>query len=366
MQLVGSVKAHDALIENGLPRLRALIRERLSHPERTRLPALFALKIVAIYRQREDVALFIEAARAPLEPDSYWWVPAFYAFTAENAHTPALVAGLASPLPVGFIRIAYLDCCNSLAVSEQLPDHPFASAEGAAQLEEWLKSTKAEETSYAVSTCVAIPFLPSPTRERLLDLATRHADVKVRIEAAWACAKSGLPGGAEKLIEFARDPRYSATAVHYLNEIGHCRSGAPEVRSPDFSALAQMCQWIAHPNEFGRPPEAISQVDTRELYWPPTRDKRQLWMFQYRYEQDDGTVDEGYGLTGSVTWAMFGSNSLDLSAEDVYGLHCAWELIQNEDREAPPESSVAAGKAILAKHNPEFGRPSLRVSPAAS
>ena len=149
MQLVGSVKAHDALIENGLPRLRALIRERLSHPENTRLPALFALKIIAIFRQREDIALFIEAARAPLEPDSYWWVTAFYAFTAENAHTPALVAGLANPLPIGFIRIAYLDCCNSLAIGEQLPEHPFASPEGVAQLEQWLTSTNSGEASYA-------------------------------------------------------------------------------------------------------------------------------------------------------------------------------------------------------------------------
>jgi hypothetical protein len=55
----------------------------------------------------------------------------------------------------------------------------------------------------------ALPFLPSSARERLLDLANGHLDDGVRIEVAWACAKSGIGGGAGRLIEFARDPRHS-------------------------------------------------------------------------------------------------------------------------------------------------------------
>jgi hypothetical protein len=361
LQQVGSAEARDALIQHGLPRLRSILRERLAQPDNERLPALFALKIIGLYRQPEDVALFIGAARAPIEPDSFWWTTVFYALDGDNPCTPALIAGLSQLLPPGFIRVVFLDRCNALAFEGRLSEHPFASAEGLEQLERWLNSTNEEQTSYAVSACVAIPFLPPPAQRHLLDLASKCSAAVVRLEAAWVGAKLGVAGGAEQLVEFARNPHYSQQAQRYLEEVGLTDRIPAESCAPDFVALAEMCQWIAHPNEFGRPPDAIEQVETRELYWPPTRDRRRLWIFRYRFDNEEGQPDEGYGLVGSVTWAMFGSNTIDLSPEDVYGLHCAWELIQNEDREAPAESTAAAGRAILTRHNPGFGRPSLQV-----
>jgi hypothetical protein len=101
-----------------------------------------------------------------------------------------------------------------------LAEHPFASEEGVSQLEHWLTSGDREETSYAVSAYAALPFLSASARERLLDLANRHSDAGVRIEAAWACAKSGIGGGAGSLVEFARDPRHSKRAISYLEEVG--------------------------------------------------------------------------------------------------------------------------------------------------
>ena len=62
-------------------------------------------------------------------------------------------------------------------------------------------------------------------------------------------------------------------------------------------------------------------------------------------------------MVGSVTWAMVSSNTTELSPEDVYGLHCAWELIQNEDPAAPAEADVLAGR--------HFG-PACRTSSASS
>jgi hypothetical protein len=357
MQNVGSEESYDVLLQHGLPHLRAIVRERLAAPHNEALPALFALKIIAYYRQPDDVDLFIETARAPFEPDTFWWQPAFYAFTAENPCTPALIAGLARPLPQGFIRVVYLDRCNSLAIGGHLAEHPFASEEGIVQLEQWLTSKDPEKYSYAVSACAALPFLPSSASEPLLHIANAHEDVSVRIEGAWACAKSGWVGGADRLVEFARDPRHAKRAVRYLEELGLTEQIPAEAHTPDFAATAEMCNWIAHPNEFGRPPDDIVQVDTRELYWPPTGDRRQLWVFRYRYVNEKGEADEGLGMVGSVTWAMFGSNTTDMSAEDVYGLHCAWELIRNEDPAAPPKADVAAGRAILGKHNPGFSGP---------
>jgi hypothetical protein len=71
MQNVQGAEARDALIRHGLPRLRAIIRERLAAPGNTGGPVLFALKIIGLYRQPDDVDLFLSAVRAPLEPDLY-------------------------------------------------------------------------------------------------------------------------------------------------------------------------------------------------------------------------------------------------------------------------------------------------------
>jgi hypothetical protein len=82
-----------------------------------------------------------------------------------------------------------------------------------------------------------------------------------------------------------------------------------------------------HPNEFGRPPDQITEYDTRDLYWPPTGDRRRFWLFKYRYQPQgaDGQAHEGIGLVGSTTFALFGEATADLAPEDVYGLHCCWE-----------------------------------------
>jgi hypothetical protein len=96
-------------------------------------------------------------------------------------------------------------------------------------------------------------------------------------------------------------------------------------------------------------------VDTRELFWPPTNDKRRLWLVKYSYKSDEGgEPDRGVGMVGSVTFALFGESTIDLSPEDVYGLHCCWELEMNEDARAPTTRSAEAGRVILRRKNAGF------------
>jgi hypothetical protein len=350
MQQVGSAEARDTFIQHGLPRLRKLVRERLSNPKVQH--ALFALKVIGYYRQPEDVELFVTAVHAPLDPDSFWWHTAFYGFTQENPCTQLLVDRLSTPLPTEFIRIVFLDTCNAVAVAGKLKEHPFASPHGIAALESCLSAREEERFSHAVSACTALPFLRSDDRDRLLTLASEHPDTLVRLEAAWVGAKIGKQAGLNALIDFARDARYSARATAYMKELGLESHIPAEVTQPDFVARAEMSDWLAHPNEMGRPPDHLALVDSRELNWPPSRDKRRLWVFRYGYEKRDGGTDEGYCMTGSVTWAMFGQNTLDLTIDDVYGLHCSWELMQAESCEAPKEIDAAAGRKILERYNP--------------
>jgi hypothetical protein len=122
--------------------------------------------------------------------------------------------------------------------------------------------------------------------------------------------------------------------------------------------MAQMCNWLMHPMEFGAAPDEITQYDTRVLDWPPTNDRRRLWLFRYRYAPRDGAdAAEGIGLVGSVTFALFGEVTAGLPAEDVYALHCCWELQTNGDPRAPEQRTAAAGRKILAEANPGFGVP---------
>jgi hypothetical protein len=95
--------------------------------------------------------------------------------------------------------------------------------------------------------------------------------------------------------------------------------------------------------------------DSRVLYWPPTDDERRLWLFKYTYEdRETGEPDSGIGMVGSVTFALFGEATPTLTAEELYGLHCCWELKNKGDPRAPKKRSPKAGIRILRKHGNEF------------
>jgi hypothetical protein len=95
--------------------------------------------------------------------------------------------------------------------------------------------------------------------------------------------------------------------------------------------------------------------DTRELFWPPTNDKRRLWLIKYTYNDEErGETDRGIGMVGSVTFALFSEATADLSPEDIYGLHCCWEMEMNEDSRAPKKRGAKAGRKILSRKNAGF------------
>ncbi|MCF6174136.1 MAG: hypothetical protein L3J71_00055 [Victivallaceae bacterium] len=69
-------------------------------------------------------------------------------------------------------------------------------------------------------------------------------------------------------------------------------------------------------------------------------------------EQSGEEHDIGIAMMGSVAFALFGENIDNLKPEEVYALHCAWELEMNEDKRAPAERTVNSGLEILLKYNP--------------
>ena len=238
-----------------------------------------------------------------------------------------------------------------------MAQHPFDTPEGHSRLTAFLADPDPQNVSYAISSINAAPFVSADVQRKLFDLADQHADRALRLESAWAQAKVGLEQGKLALLESTLLPQWSAKAVAYLDELGHADLVPQAARAPDFAAMAEMCQWLAHPNEFGEPPDNVAVYDTRTLYWPPTNDRRTLWLVRYQYDSSPTRegLDVGVGIVGGLTtFALFDEEIARLSPEDLYGLYCSFELEINNDPRAPKERDAASGRVILAEANPGF------------
>lgn len=352
-QQIDSNEAYEELVEHGLPELRRLVNEGLKVPEHRETDILYALKIFALYEQDEDVKRIVDVAHSGFQSDHYMWTTVLSQFDEDHANWRTLFDGLRDPLPEGFIAMAFLDVANELALAEKLKRHPFDSAAGVKRLHDWLINKDPEEFSYAHSSTVALPFLKAEHRKQLMPLAAKHPDEDVQLESAWAAAKAGDEDGGVRLAKWALDVNHSQVACEYLEELGLAEQIPASAKEPNFAAMAEMVNWLKHPNEFGRAPDKIELVDTRELYWPPTEDTRQLWLFKYTYQPEVSgeEIDVGLSMVGSVTFALFSEASENLSPEEAYGLHCAWELQWNEDPRAPEEQTAQAGLKLLREKN---------------
>lgn len=334
--------------EVGLPALLRLTELALAEPEPPPHPLTMAAKMFVMYCFEPSVETVVELVRR--FPGEYMFSPAFN-MLADERHPlgPAVVERLSDPLPQEFAAILTLDLANALSRQKRLDHHPYNTPAGIERLEGWLRSADEEEFSYAVSAAASLPFLEMAARGRLATLAFDHVEPTVQLEAAWASAFGGNEAGLKVLARMATNPAYSLRARAYLEELERQDVIPASALDPNFEAMAQMCDWLAHPQEFGKPPTTIELYDARTLDWPPTNDSRPVWLFRYRYEAhgENGEDDVGIGMVGSVTFALFGEATGDLSPEDVYGLHCCWELECNGDSRAPEKRTAAAGRALL-------------------
>ncbi|WP_010588472.1 HEAT repeat domain-containing protein [Schlesneria paludicola] len=348
-QAVTSVTPFQYLVRRGIPLLIQAYDARLPQSEDQQNELLFAIKIFARYGLEEGFDRLVQAAYHPILREGYLWSVIFEQLGDLDPAVPDLIERLSDPLPDGFASIAFLDWVNRLAREELITGHPFDSHDGTQKLRYWLRSSDKDEFSFAHSAAGALPFISEPQRVQLLALAMDHPDSAVQMEAAWASAHLGSEAGLKFLVRLCLDRNFSTTACAYLEELGREDVIPDAANEPDFRAIADLCDWLSDPQEFGRPPDEIELYDTREIFWPPTNDVRQLWLFRYRFVADEaGESDEcGLGMCGSITYSLFNETNFDMAAEDVYALHCCWELEMNSDSRAPEERTIAAGRAIL-------------------
>ncbi|PSB56734.1 HEAT repeat domain-containing protein [Chamaesiphon polymorphus] len=312
----------------------------------------FACKVLALFNHPRNPKFIAQLATDDRFNDDFLWQVVFQIYTDTinsqiEKHKKVswdIVDLLRDPLPQNFMGITYLDFSNHLATSGVLKNHPFNCSAGVASLSKWIEDPDPENFSYAKSATVAIPSIDLDWQTELLEIARKHSSPIVKIEVAWVLAKLDDPSGIRQLQEFAKDPKYAREAQSYLQEFGIVE----DRNDLTFQAQIEMSSWLAHPQEFGRAPDLLELFDTRTIYWPPTDDKRTVWLFKYAYYQQNIT---GLGMVGSITFALFSETTTELSPEEAYALHCCWELEIKQDRRAPKSRTIAAGLKILRKHN---------------
>lgn len=352
-QIAETKAAFNELSETGLPELRRILDEGLKNPTNRESNLMFLLKILALYQQEIDAYKIVEVAKSGFKANGYMWSVILSIFDKKHPHWKIVLDGLKSPLPDDFICVAYLDFANIHAIDGDLHAHPFDTEEGVKRLKKWLLDKNEELYSYARSATTALPFLNAKHQAELFPLARQHPDDTVKVDSAVALARAGDPAGIQELKKWAVDKNHSITACQHLTELGYENEIPPEAQDVDFKALAEMVSWLSHPAEYGYPPDQIHQYDSRILYWPPTNDYRKVWLFKYTYEPtvEDEEKYTGISMVGSVTFSLTDEDDADLTPEEAYGLHCAWELKINNDPRAPGEVTPKAGLKILKRYN---------------
>ncbi|HMO36345.1 MAG TPA: hypothetical protein PKA06_09900, partial [Gemmatales bacterium] len=362
-QQVETREAYEVLLLYGMPPLVQLFDERSD-----RVDLLYLLKLFAMYRLEVGVDRIIQAAQTGLHPEGRLWSVIFRQLDLEHPQADKMMAALRDPLPTGFINIAYLDWVNAFSLADRLSEHPFDTEAGYRLLHKYLTDQNPQRYSYAQSAAASLPFLKHANRKELLALALDHSSTQVQLEGAWASAKMGSSAGVSILSRLCCDPVYSKIACQYLRELELEEAIPRQVQEPEFQARAELIQWLAHPDEFGRPPDDIRLLDTRELYWPPTRDRRQLWLFAYSYDVEEEASEhpnpyqQGVGMVGSITFSLLGKTHPSLAAEDIYALHCCWELEYRGDLRSPQMRDIQAGRRLLAEHQSGFAPQTLSSS----
>jgi hypothetical protein len=294
------------------------------------------------------LSFVVEQLKAKGGPTDYFLSTALGAIDPKTPHVDVVFPALAPVLEYkDFRAIAVLDLANKFAQAEAVDPHP--ATEHLPRLRSYLSPKNLEHASYGVSAAYALAFIPGASAEKVLLEAKQHPDSDVRIEVAYALSRRGTPGGDDALIAATRDVVTSKRAVSYLKELDKEDLVPEESLEPVFAAKADMVSWLCHPNEYGRPPDLIELWDRRELYWPPTDDTRELFLFKYTYRGDPGKPpDVGVGLVGSTTFSLIGETEPPPTGtiEEALARHCVWELDNDGDPRGKGQR-VEVGRKLL-------------------
>lgn len=383
-------EAADLLAREGLTRLVDLYdqRIRLATAEQTGNKTL-AGELMAILEQlarwgdTAGATRIVDAAGRCLAPDSFMWHTVFEAIEPSNPVGPMLLEALGDPQLLDQMagtaaEAAFLAFANRHLTSDTAENaensaerHPYTGEAGHERLKalladpDWDRSERAEAAAHALSF---VARGASEALEALYRTGIGHPVASVRLICARQVAQHahGFPGAdaltkdaVEALVEMCRHPSTTTEARTHLEALGlpdlvpgtakAASDGekADKTDKTDLQAMATLCDWLASPDQYGRPPDHVEIADRRTLQWPPTRDTRHLWLVRYEYRDHD-EHDAGLGLVGSdMPFVLYEEVTPETAPEVAYALHCVWELQVCGDPRAPEERTVQKGLELL-------------------
>jgi hypothetical protein len=326
MRKPGSKQVFSIFVNKGFPELRRLLSEGMVFPRNREDDLMITISTLSEVSDEEDISRIATVVKNNFCPDSICWFDIFENIAGCEKSLKSLISKLKDNLPDGNIGSYFLLNINKQMLDKKLHRHPYSSEQGYSILKGYLE--REEETSY--SAAVALAFISDKYSKNLFKTALKHENRHVKLEAGWAAAKRGNPAGVRLLRGLTFDVHSSRTACRYLEELGLKNAIPAKINSNlDFRAMAEMSYWLQHPHKYGDAPHEIEVVDKRKLYWPPAKGHIPVWLFRYTYHPEKGFRDEhrtGTGMVGSITFELFHEDKHKWSPEQIYGLHCAWEM----------------------------------------
>lgn len=313
------------------------------------------LSALAGARNADAADLVIAAVRSGKLPDTHHWGSVFNAYDDEHPHTEEIMRAFAVDPPPNLVGVLLLDAANNLFLDGWEGTHPFDSVKGAALMKAWLEHPDPEQSGHAHSAALGAAFVKAVPRDELIALALEHADKAVQMEGAWSDVKAedGKQGLAF-LQQSCLHLHQSARAQDYLKELNREKDIPQQALEPAFAAQAKISQWLQHPSELGNEPLSIEVYDHQKLFWPPTKDQREMWLIKFTHKDGD-KIKTSYGCVGSMTWSSFEEFSTPPPPAELYLHHCTLELERDQHRtEGAAKKDDARTQALeaLKKGNP--------------
>lgn len=342
------------VVEYCLPAVREMIVAAVESPECFPSDDVFrALGILIWCRQVEDVCLISGLISQSFRLNDSDWSRVFGRLDPRHPLTLLFLEGFEAKLPGGVIDEMLLKVANSASEFGVCERHIFDTEEGCERLRIFLNDHSDQRVEPAWQAAKAIRWMRSEFRPGLLLLAGQHLGVDVRVELAGTKAALGDEAGYAQLIEFCLNPVFSELAQDSLRRVGAAERIPRRCVEPDFVAMSDMSRWLSFPSEFGRPPNEISMLDLRKLFWPPADEFCNISLVRYVYTDVEPT-DIGIGCTGNRTFAIFGVPTAELSIVELLALYCAHEGMDNVELgdEQGVRIAINAGLEWLKQKNP--------------
>jgi hypothetical protein len=118
------------------------------------------------------------------------------------------------------------------------------------------------------------------------------------------------------------------------------------------SSEQELAKWLAHPMEFGEPPQEIEEIHREKTYWPLFDKKVEVAFHRYRMKDGFSSI----GMTGPITWSFLGDDLSGFTTEELKCLYAGWYIAfvavnsPNYSREQNDREQKTAEEELRGQH----------------